>query len=187
MVRISGASLDSIAQKFGAHRDAIWRHMKNHVSEDQKAAYLADAPLQEMAAKAAAEGVSLIHYFSLIRSTVVQQMLLAASVNDRHGLAALSGRAIEVTREVGKLTGELMQFAPGNTVNNLAVFVASPVFHDLQEMLLDKLSGHPDALTAVVEGLRELEAKSGPSPAANGAHLDLVALPAVARGFDAHA
>jgi hypothetical protein len=43
------------------------------------------------------------------------------------------------------------------------------MFIDLQSMLVRKLAGHPEALSRVVEGLQELEAKA--SQAQNGATL----------------
>jgi hypothetical protein len=47
------------------------------------------------------------------------------------------------------------------------VFINSPMFVDLQSMLIRKLQGHPAALSSVVEGLQELEAKA--APVSNGA------------------
>jgi len=49
--RIAGASLDSIAAKFSIGRDALWRHMARHVSEDLKAQYIADVPVKGRVAK----------------------------------------------------------------------------------------------------------------------------------------
>jgi hypothetical protein len=91
MIRLAGAGLDNIAEQFGISRDSIWRHMKDHVTEDDKAAYLADIPLQEMLARAADEGVSLLDFFKIVRGTLMKQFQLAASVNDRRAVAALAG------------------------------------------------------------------------------------------------
>jgi phage terminase large subunit-like protein len=41
LLRAGGASLDSLAEKFGVHRDAIFRHWRDHVSDEMKAGYLA--------------------------------------------------------------------------------------------------------------------------------------------------
>lgn len=161
MLRLSGMSLDSIAEKFhlgSGGRDALWRHMKNHVSEDEKSLMLADVPIAEAAARAADEGVALIDYLSLIRSALLQQVRLAASVNDRHGLAIVSGRALECLREIGKLTGELKGFGPRTVVNQQINFMASPVFAQVQQVLIRALAPYPEALGAVVAALQELEA-----------------------------
>ena len=92
MLRVSGVSLDAIAAKFeGVHRDAVWRHMANNVQEEDKALYLADIPLAEAAERAAKEHTSLLSYFALIRTSVLQQLMLASSVNDGHRVAVLAG------------------------------------------------------------------------------------------------
>lgn len=161
LTRLAGASLDSIAAKFGIGRDAVWRHMRDHVTEDERALYLADVPVKEMAERAAAESLSLLDYLGLVRSTLVQQMIAAASVNDRHATAALSGRVVDVLREIGKLTGELQRFAPATSVTNNTLILNSPVFTQLEAMLLDRLGAFPEALRAVVDGLHELELEAG--------------------------
>ncbi len=161
MLRLSGMSLDSIAEKFhlgGGGRDALWRHMKNHVSEDEKSIMLADVPIAEAAARAAEEGVSLLDYLGLIRSSLLQQVRLAATVNDRHGLAAVSGKAIDCLREIGRLTGELKGFGPRTVINNQVNFMASPAFASVQQSLIRALAPYPEAMAAVVGALQELEA-----------------------------
>jgi hypothetical protein len=158
--RVAGASLDSIARKFGVSRDIIHRHCKNHVSEDLKASYLAGVPLKELAAKAASEGLSVLEYFALIRATLLTEFQLASQVHDRHATSALAGRLTEVLREIGRITGEIMRSPGVQNVTNTVNFVNSPVFVDLQTMLIRRLAGHPDAMAAVIDGLRELEAKS---------------------------
>ncbi|QAU39588.1 hypothetical protein X265_19415 [Bradyrhizobium guangdongense] len=164
MTRLAGVGLDAIAAQFDVSRDSIWRHMKDHVSEDDKAAYLADIPLQELLAKAADEGLSLLDFFKIVRATLMKQFQLAASVNDRRAVASLAGRLNEVLVSIGGVTGEMLRLAPSSITNNTAVFVNSPVFADLQAMLVSKLAGHPEALSRVVEGLQELEAKTAPVP-----------------------
>ena len=164
MLRLSGVSLDNIAHSFGISRDVIWRHMRDHVSADDKAAYIADVPVQEMVARAADEGVSLLDYFKIIRGTLMKQFQLAAAVNDHKAVAALAGKLNETLDMIGRLTGEMLRSAPGTVVNNTSVFVNRPMFVDLQSMLIRKLQGHPDALADVVQGLQELEAGCVPLP-----------------------
>ncbi len=174
MARLSGASLDAIAGRFSVKRDSVWRHMENHVSLDRRAQLIADVPLTELASKAAAEGLSLLEYLSIVRSTVMTQMLSAASVNDRNATANLAGRAVDVLRETGRLTGELLESA--RVVNNIninqnsAVLFGSPAFSALETMLLRRLAPFPEALRAVVEGLLELQAPAVVLPVAEGFH-----------------
>src|SRR4051794_7308775 len=162
MLRIAGVGLDKIAEQFDVSRDAVWRHMGKHLSEADKAAYLAEVPLAEMLARAADEGVSLLDFFKIVRGTLMKQFQLAASVNDRKAVAALAGKLNETLNLIGNITGEMLRLAPGTVVNNTAVFINSPAFTDLQSMLVRKLGAYPDALSAVVEGLQELEASALP-------------------------
>ncbi|HEV2575121.1 MAG TPA: hypothetical protein VGU72_25530 [Beijerinckiaceae bacterium] len=175
MLRISGVGLDKLAEQFDLSRDAIWRHMANHLTEADKAAYLADVPLNELLARATDEGVSLMDFFRIVRGTLMKQFQLAASVNDRRAVASLAGRLNETLDLIGRLTGEMLKLSPGTVVNNTAVIINSPIFVDLQSMLVRKLADHPEALARVVEGLQELEAKAGvsaiPALVDGGAHV----------------
>ena len=163
MLRLAGVSLDTIAEQFDLSRDAVWRHMGKHLSEADKAAYLAEVPLAEMLARAADEGVSLLDFFKIVRGTLMKQFQLAASVNDRRAVAALAGKLNETLNMIGNITGEMLRLSPGTVVNNTAVFINSPAFTDLQSMLVRRLSGYPDALREVVAGLEELEASAAPA------------------------
>jgi hypothetical protein len=79
LARVSGVSLDSIAESFGVKRSAIWRHMTNHVSDADRALYLADVDLKGLAERANAESLSLLDYLAIVRSTLLQQMQMAAN------------------------------------------------------------------------------------------------------------
>lgn len=163
MARISGASLDSIAATFGVHRDAVWRHCTKHVTDEQRSMYLADVDLTALAARANAENMSLMDYLAIVRGTLMAQMQAAAGVNDRSSTAALAGKLNETLKLIGQFTGELMKISPANITNNSIVFMSSPLYAELERMLITTLSGHPDALAKVVDGLRALEAKA-PAP-----------------------
>ncbi|SIN82862.1 hypothetical protein SAMN05443247_00019 [Bradyrhizobium erythrophlei] len=97
-----------------------------------------------------------------MRGVLLQEFQLCASVHDRNGTAVLAGRLTEVLREVGKITGELMRTPGVMNVSNTVNFVNSPVFVDLQQMLIKRLANRPDALAEVIDGLRELESRSAP-------------------------
>ena len=131
------------------------------------------------AAKAASEGLSLLEYLGIVRQTLMTQMLAAAAVNDRNATANLAGKALDVLRETGKLTGELLESARTihnvSITNNSAVLLASPAFTQLEAMLMRRLAPYPDAMREVVAGLLEMQ----PAP-------DARALPA-AEGFHATA
>jgi hypothetical protein len=164
--RIAGASLDNIARKFNISRDCVHRHMTNHVSEADRLQHISDIPVQELAERAANEGVSLLDYFAIVRGILLQQFQLCASVNDKNGVAILAGRLTEVLRAIGTASGEIMKSPLVQNVNNTINFINSPVFVDLQQMLIRRLQGHPEALASVCEGLADLERRSAPRPLA---------------------
>lgn len=158
--RVAGVAVNIVADKYKASRDAILRHMRNHVPEEVRLQYIADIPIRDLAAKAAEEGLSVLDYFSLVRAILLQQFQLAASLNDRNATANLGRTLTEVNREIGKLTGELLRSSPVTNINQTVTFINSPLFTDLQGMLVRKLGGHPEALAKVLEGLDELESKA---------------------------
>jgi hypothetical protein len=162
LARLAGGHLDVVAARFGINPHALWRHMQNHVTEANRAQLLADLPIREMARKAAEDGASLIEYLGVVRNVLMRSMLGAAEERDRTATASLSGRAIEVLREIGKITGEISRVVPYTQINNNAIFINSPVFVELQAMLIDRLATFPEALAAVIEGLRELEGRAAP-------------------------
>jgi hypothetical protein len=168
--RIAGVSLDNLARKFGVGRDSIFRHMRAHVSDDVKAQYILEAPLKDLAATAAEEGVSLIEYFSIIRSALLQLFQSAVACNDRNGAAILSGRLVEVLNAMGRLTGEILNASSVTniTTNNVAFLQSHPAFAKVQAVLLQALAAHPQARADVVAALRSLDAESAPPrPAAS--------------------
>jgi hypothetical protein len=161
--RVAGCSLDTIAAKHSISRDAIFRHMKNHVDDAARADYLANIPMKDLAAKAAEEGVSVLQYFSIIRGVLMSQFQLAASVNDRNATATLAGRLTEVLRAIGSISGEMGGMAVNHlTINNTTNILNSPIFATLQANMLHALAPFPDARAAVVTALRQMDEQNAP-------------------------
>ncbi len=165
MARISGASLDSIAASFDVHRDAVWRHCTKHITDNQRAMYLADVDLKDLAERANAESLSLIDYLAIVRGTLMQQMQMAAGLNDRTATAALAGKLNETLKLIATVTGELLKLNPHTVNHNVTVFMSSPLYAELERMLVRTLSEYPEALGKVVEGLRQIEQQEPPKEA----------------------
>jgi len=164
-LRASGASLDSLARKFKVHRDAIWRHWKDHVSADLKTSYLAGAAtIAELKERAAKEGGSVLDYLGVLRSILMGAITANAEAQSAFTLAALSGRLVEVLREIGKLTGEIERLNPGVTVNNNIAIMSDPRMIDLQSGLLTIARQHPAVRADIIALLRGLDAKDGEAP-----------------------
>jgi hypothetical protein len=163
LARVSGASLENIATTFGVGVHAVWRHTVNHITAEQRAVYLADVDLKGLAERANAESLSLLDYLAIVRSTLMLQMQSAAGCNDRPGTAALAGKLNETLKLIATCTGEMLRLSPVNITHNTAVFMSSPLYIELERMLIDTLSDHPDVLAKVVDGLRQLEERA-PAP-----------------------
>jgi hypothetical protein len=169
--RLAGASLDTIAAKYSVSRDSVHRHMKSHVPDDLKAELLASVPLEQLAAEAAREGLSVLQYLALTRSTLTRQMQLAASVNDHHATATVARALNETNRLIAGITGELSTIAARNSINitNNLVLHEHPEFVRLRAGLLRALGPFPEARDAVVTVLLELDGNAPASSAsANG-------------------
>lgn len=137
--------------------------MENHVSADDRAFYLADVDLRGLADRANAESLSLLDYLSIVRGTLMTQMQVAAGCGDRSNTAALAGKLNETLKLIATCTGEMLRLSPVNITHNTAVFLSSPLYIELEQMLIATLSDHPDALAKVVDGLRALEDRT-PAP-----------------------
>ena len=75
LLRAAGASLDSLAVKFKVDRDSIWRHMRNHVSDEAKASYLCGpADMENLAQKCAETGDSVMDYLKICRGALLAQL-----------------------------------------------------------------------------------------------------------------
>ena len=166
-LRASGASLESLARKFKAHKDAIWRHWRDHVSADLKTSYLAGpATIAELKERAVAEGGSILDHLVILRSILMGAVTASAEAQSAFTLAALSGRLVEVLKEIGKLTGEIERLNPGiNVTTNIAI-MSDPRMIELQSGLLSIARAHPAARADLVALLRGLDAKPESAPAA---------------------
>ncbi|MGY3358825.1 hypothetical protein ACVWZK_005488 [Bradyrhizobium sp. GM0.4] len=183
LLRAGGASLDSLATKFGLSKDAIGRHWHNHVSAEMKASYLVGpAQLAELAAKAADEGASVLDHFRCVRTLLMSQLAATTEAGDARGAAIVAGQLVGVLEKIGKVTGEIATIAQGtiNIQNNVAI-VNSPQFAKVQAAQLAALAPFPEARAAVVAAWRALEADGtdGPRQIAKAAPMviDAVALP----------
>ena len=163
LLRLGGSTAESIAQLFGLHRDAIYRHMAAHVDAATKAEIVADVPIEELAERAMREGRSLMDYLSIIRHGLMSALQRASAAGEHTAHAALAKRAIEVNREIGRLTGELLNAAPvRNYVQNNITFSDPNTMDRMEAMLIERLQPFPGALQAVQAGLLALSAPSAP-------------------------
>jgi hypothetical protein len=170
-LRAGGASFESLAAKFSVDRDAIWRHWNRHVSTEMKAGYLAGpVQLQELAAKAADTGGSVLDHLHAVRTILMGHLATATEAGDGRAAAYIAGRLTATLETIARISGELGDLARSTTfniTNNVAVLTEHPAFMRVQATLLRALAAHPDARAAVVAALRDLDAGNAPvAPAA---------------------
>jgi hypothetical protein len=164
----AGVSLERLSEKFEVHKDAVWRHMQRHVSEERKASYLiGPAKIAALAEVAAEESESILDYLNILRSSLFALLDKRASEGDHCAVSMLSARATEVLREIGKLTGQISNFANSTVINvqNNTTILNSPPFADLQSGLLEVCARHPQVRADILELLRGLDSKYQPSKA----------------------
>ncbi|MHC2273539.1 putative ArsR family transcriptional regulator [Bradyrhizobium diazoefficiens] len=165
LLRAGGASLDSLAEKFGVDRDAIWRHWSKHVSDETKATYLCGpAQLAELAEKAASEGDSVLDHLRMVRTILTGQLAAMNEAGDARGVAYVAGRLTSVLETIARVTGELGSMAQSiNITNNVAVLAEHPAFLRMQATMLRALAPFPDARASVVAALRDLDEEGSPA------------------------
>src|SRR5258705_9106404 len=158
--RAGGASLDSLAEKFGVGRDSIHRHWSRHVHDDAKGTYLAGpAQMEALHAKAAAEGESVLDYFKIIRTALMASMTACSEAGDARGVAIVSAQLISTLEKLGKITGEIATIASNVNITNNVAIVNSPAFAKLQAAILKALARHSAARADVVSALQALAAE----------------------------
>jgi hypothetical protein len=171
LLRAGGASLESLATKFGVDRDAIWRHWQNHVTDEMKANYLCGpAELATLAERAALEGDSVLDYLRLCRTVLTGQLAAMAEAGDSRGCAYIVGQLTRTLEAIARVTGELGELARStiNITGNVSIN-DSPAFAKVQASILRALARHPDARADVVLALRSLDDENTQAPAAGPA------------------
>lgn len=113
--------------------------------------------LSELVDTGVDERTSVLDHLKVLRAVVYDALVAASEAGDRAGISALSGRALEIVRELGRASGELVRVAAGVHVQQNNFFFGSPLFHQLETALLEALHNHPAARADVVRALRNLE------------------------------
>ncbi len=180
LLKAGGASLESLAQKFGVHKDAIHRHWRDHVSAELKASYLA-GPVQpqDLAAKASEQGGSVLDHLNAVRVILMGHLATMTEAGDGRGAAYVAGRLTSTLETIARVSGQLGDLAKSTTyniTNNVAVLSDHPAFLRMQATILRALAEHPEARASVVAALRGLDKEDAPvalpSPAKTGTVID---------------
>jgi hypothetical protein len=103
----------------------------------------------------------------MCRSTLVAQMAAMNDAGDARGAAYVAVQLTKVLEAIARVTGELGDLARSQTFNivnnNVAVLQDHPAFARVRSSLLHALQPFPDARSAVVTALRDLDAGNAPA------------------------
>jgi hypothetical protein len=167
-LRVSGVSLEALAEQFSLGRDAVFRHCKSHMTAETKASYLlGSAKIANLAEQAAREGRSVLDYLVIVRSILMNQLAREAELNRSYAVERVAGRLIDVLKEIGGHTGEVQRLAGTvfNIQNNVSI-LNSPEFTTLQQGLLEVCARHPEARQDIIALFQDLDRRhADPAPA----------------------
>ena len=168
-LRVSGVTLEALAEQFGLGRDAVFRHCKSHMTAETKASYLLGAAqISNLAEQAAKEGRSLLDYLVIVRIILMNQLAREAELNRSYAVERVAGRLIDVLKEIGGHTGEVQKLAGTvfNIQNNSISILNSPEFTTLQQGLLEVCHKHPEARADIIALFQDLDRRHAePAPA----------------------
>ena len=94
----------------------------------------------------------------------------SAEAQSAFSLAALSGRLVEVLKEIGKLTGEIERLNPSISITNNLAIMSDPRMIELTSGLLTIARSHPEVRGDLIALLRNLDSRApqtnqnGPQP-----------------------
>ena len=145
-----GQACDGISS-IKAGRD--FRHCSNHISDKSKIAYMAGpAAIENLVLHATKENRATIDYLAIHRSRLFHLMNTAIAQGKTHVYRDLSPHLIKALVTIGKLTGEINEFAAAsvNITNNNFAVMNSPVVAEFQSEIIDALRPYPEAWAAVL-------------------------------------
>ena len=120
--------------------------------------------VEALASQAAAEGRSVLDYFSILRSLLFSRLDAASAAGDDERVAKLVVPLLQTLKQMGRISGELGEMAARNiTVNNVAVtnvnILKSEPIVDLQRGLLETVQHSSQRPQRRLELVQKLDAK----------------------------
>ena len=165
----TGISGRLIAARFKVSADAAWRHGREHLTPEIRAALATKVLAREgdMHRILLEEGTGVVEALKAIRGPLFGMFLAAIDLGDAKAATAISGRLHESLSLTAKLTGELVPHA-GVSITNVLL---SPDFRRLRAELLRVLARYPEARDEVAAVFRQAGQRAAAemgAPAASG-------------------
>jgi hypothetical protein len=150
----AGVGHRQIAEKYGLGHHAVFRHGRDHLSPEVKAALALKLIQREGDTRAVLldEGVSVVQALQAVRAPLFGMYLRAVDCNDPANAAKLASRLHESLALSAKLTGQLLP-ASKTTITNIVI---SEDYQRLRNELLRALRRHPDAIRDVTAIFRRV-------------------------------
>jgi hypothetical protein len=154
----NGVGIDTLADRFSLHRQALWRHKRFHMTEDQlrrlKLTGYSD-PRTDLEALKRTETESLLA--NLISERVRQARIADAAEADQQWSVAskASGELVRTLKTIGTLLGEI--HTGNTTINNQFNLLIDPQWLEIRRAITQALRPHPVALRAVADALQTIE------------------------------
>ena len=163
----SGASDQSLADRWGMSRWAVARHVKHHLTKARRVELMAGpVKIGNLVDRATDESRSVLEMYQVTRSLLFSRMLAAAEAGDNFGTSSVGRVLIDLLDKLAKLTGELRRMAGISITNNVLNINSAPEYPDLEAGLLEIARTVPDAREPIITLLAKLEATS--TPGSNG-------------------
>lgn len=164
--RVSGASLDAVANRYGVSRDQVHRHCRAHVSDARRSEMLVGpAKMTALANAAADESQNWLDELRILKATLFSSYLAAVEAGDRHAVAALSKPLHAALETFGKAAGELRTLANVNLSVNI---IATPEYLRLEAGMIDLARRHPSACDDIAKLLRSIDDPAARARPING-------------------
>jgi hypothetical protein len=146
----------AIARRFKLGTDSVYRHSRNHLPPQLRAALLAGPDLEgvDLDKLKETESQSLLANLVSLRHRLFAALDTAEEFNDAGMLTRVSSQLHTNLELTGKLLGDL-----GVGVTNVNVLVM-PQYVELRVALVQALASYPEARQSVAAVLHQLESKA---------------------------
>jgi hypothetical protein len=150
-----GVSVRALASRYKLHRDALYRHQKNHLPPQLRASLIAGPDLDiDLDKLRETESQSLLANLVNLRGRLFSSLDVAEECRDGTMLARIAGQLHNNLEITGKLLGDL---SSGHTsVTNVLI---QPQYVSMRIELVNALRPFPAAARAVAAVLHQIESK----------------------------
>jgi hypothetical protein len=158
-----GVSVRALASRYKLHRDALYRHQKNHLPPQLRASLIAGPDLSiDLDKLRETESQSLLINLVALRGRLFLSLDIAEECRDGN-MAARVANALHNNLEItGKLLGTLT--SGHSNVTNILI---APQYVTMRVELVRALAPFPEARTAVAAVLHQIESKAAADITAN--------------------